>query len=782
MKTRVSLFSTASLASLCLGAAFSASAQTAPAPATEEEDPILRAETVVVQAEISYRNRSEETVQTLEYGQDYFQRFEPLTAGDALKRVPSVTFLSDVIESDGARLRGLDPGYTQILINGEKVPGSNADRSFFLDRIPAELIDRVEIVRSSSARRSGDALAGTLNIVLRNGYELDGGYIRAGGLLFDDGELKESLGAVYGGKLGPGRILLGANLQGRYNPKIKKSQRFGDSPENNPNFRTDDFDNREDQTDTRDGTDYSFNADYSIEAQDGLSMTFSGFYVKTERTEDERSFEYNDPVNVNGPVRRTVPGNLLTDNANLADIDQENYSLRAVVKKDWSAGETQFKAGLANFDEAVYETEDEIDFDRTAPRYTGDLTVTDLTDEETFAEISHKFEASSSLDLEIGAFYQDKQRDSDIRTQRNRFNIASTVRDGWNQFSNNPNEVRQPWTLLAPVPGGVSTVGEERLDAFAVVNGDAGRLNWEAGLRYETTDVTITDLTVAPADQVQTNDFAFFLPSAHVKFDLTAADRLSASVARTMRRPNFNFISPALLEAELGDNDLLGNPALEPETAWGLDVGYERRLGQQGVFGVNVFYRDVSDLIEVASTGTEGSEGPGTFVLQPQNTGDGTVYGIEVDLSTPLTMFGLPDTGAFANFSWLDSEIDDAFGSRRFNDQSEYVYNFGFIHDLDALDAAFGATYRKQGDAFGRVIGEEITTSYGADLEVFIEKRFGKQFTIRAVGSNLLNGSKDEVFNKFTTIQDQIDRSFDEYELESEEAGPVFQIMARYAF
>jgi outer membrane cobalamin receptor len=257
MKTKLSLLAGASFVTLCLSAAISASAQTAPAATTEEEDPILRAETVVVQGEISYRNRSDETVQTLEYGQDYFQRFEPLTAGDALKRVPSVTFLSDVIESDGARLRGLDPGYTQILINGEKVPGSNSDRSFFLDRIPAELIDRVEIVRSSSARRSGDALAGTLNIVLRDGYELDGGYIRVGGLAFDDGEFKESLGGVYGGAVGPGRLLLGANLQGRYNPKIKKSLRYGDSPENNPNFRVDDFDNREDQTDTRDGTDYT---------------------------------------------------------------------------------------------------------------------------------------------------------------------------------------------------------------------------------------------------------------------------------------------------------------------------------------------------------------------------------------------------------------------------------------------------------------------------------------------------------------------------------------------
>ncbi|MGB4246300.1 MAG: TonB-dependent receptor plug domain-containing protein, partial [Pseudohongiellaceae bacterium] len=151
--------------------------------AAEEVDvPVRSVEEIVVQGQIGYRNRSNETISTLEYGLDYIQRFEPLTAGDALKRMPSVTFLSDVIESDGVRLRGLNPGYTKILINGEQVPGGSADRSFFMDRIPAEMIERVEVVRSSSARRTGDAMAGTLNIELRDGFSLDGGYVRAGGM------------------------------------------------------------------------------------------------------------------------------------------------------------------------------------------------------------------------------------------------------------------------------------------------------------------------------------------------------------------------------------------------------------------------------------------------------------------------------------------------------------------------------------------------------------------------------------------------------------------------
>jgi hypothetical protein len=104
--------------------------------------------------------------------------------------------------------------------------------------------------------------------------------------------------------------------------------------------------------------------------------------------------------------------------------------------------------------------------------------------------------------------------------------------------------------------------------------------------------------------------------------------------------------------------------------------------------------------------------------------------GVEFDLSTPLTAIGLDNTGVFFNYSWLDSDIDDTFGSRKFNSQSDYVLNVGFIQDLPQLGGAFGATYRKQGEAESRIIGEEVTTTYGADLEIFVEKRFGK-FTLR---------------------------------------------------
>ncbi|WP_447728729.1 TonB-dependent receptor plug domain-containing protein [Sphingomonas koreensis] len=791
MNTTCKLLLGAGMGSLALGLAAPAMAQTSETPATAGTE-IESAADVVVNGTIAYRNRTEGAEPELVYDQEFFQRFEPLTAGDALKRVPSVTFLSDVIESDGARLRGLDPGYTQILINGEKVPGTNADRSFFLDRIPAELIKQVEIVRSSSARRTGDAVAGTLNIVLRDGYQLDGGYVRGGLLRFDDGKVKPSFGAVFGAPVGPGRLLVGANLQGRYNPKKKYSTRFANEEDSNGN-PTDrpEFDNREDQSDVRDGTDYSLNASYAIESEN-TDFELSGFYVRTDRTETERSFEYKTATGSGGSIRNGTGGNLLVDNSNINGIDQVNYSINGKLSQKWSLGETKLKIGFAKFIDEQWETENEIEFDRTAPRFTGDRFDTYIVDREFSAGLEHEAPLGNGIDLVFGAFYQNKVRDTDIQeAARNRFNLAASVHTSYSQFRLSPEDSARDFTGFTPIDGGLSKIKEERKDAFALIEGETGPVKWEAGVRYETTNVSITDLT--PAGLGTKQDYDHFLPSASAKISVGNGGRITISGARTVRRPRFDYITPVTLTEELGDNDFKGNPLLKPEAAWGADLGFEQRIGRTGVIGVNFFYRDIKNLIEVFNTGEPGdatdlgdpndpTDDHLTWVYQPRNTGNGQVYGVEFDLSTSLGFLGLPDTGVFGNLSLLESDIKDELGERRFNGQSNIVYNFGFIQNFPSFGAAFGATYRKQGAAIDRNVGEAVRTTYGADLEIFVEKRFGKSFTIRAVGSNLLDSEKREVFDKFTTIGNQKIGRFDEYELERENAGPVFQVMARLAF
>ena len=727
---------------------------------------------VEVVGEIVYRDRTEATAPVLSYDLAYFQRFEPLTVGDMLKRVPSVTFVSDVLEYDGVRLRGLDSGYTQILINGKRVPGAGLDRSFFVDRIPAEIVERIEIVRSASADRSGDAVAGALNIVLRDGYSLDGGYLRAGATSFNDDEIEPTFGAFWGGEALGGNLLLGANVQGRRNPKDKFSERF-DEPGG-------ELDNTEVQTDVRSGKDYAFNLDYRVGVGETGELHLSGMFVRTDRLQAENSIEYAAGIQNNASIE--------TVNVNDLDIQTDNYTLGAGYKFEMAGGETELRLDRAGITDSQFEFEEETEYLRRPDvipfpeddRFTRDVIDTLIEDAETTAEFAHERDAGFGK-LKFGLQATLKERDTRILDSRYRVTIpnAPGVRP----------PIPGPTQTLEPVAGGLSTIEETRLEPFVKFNGGSDALEWEAGLRYEFTDTEINDLTVDPADARTDTDYGFLLPSAHLRWNLDDANRITASVARTVRRPDFNAISPAELEEELGDNDLRGNPQLDPESAWGLDVGFERRLGERGIIGVNLFYRDIQDLVEIANTGERGSADEGEdadpieiFVLQPRNTGDGQVWGAEFDLSTPLSAIGLDNTGVFVNYSWLDSEIEDIFGKRRFNNQSNYVYNVGFIQELPSLEASFGVTFRQQGDAPSRIVGEEVVTSYDGDLEAFIEKRFGEAWAVRLTGINLLDQSKDEIFDKFNTIEDQINRDYDEYELETETGGRAVQLIVRYQF
>ncbi len=761
----------AAVAPLAIAGAVSAE-ETVRAP-DYNDGPVTALSEVIVTGEPAMRNRTDAVVPTLSYDLDYFQRFEPLTAGDALKRVPSVTFLSDVLESDGVRMRGLDSAYTQILINGERVPGANLDRSFFVDRIPAELIERVEVVRSSSANRSGDAVAGAINIVLRDALSLDGGYLRLGALNWDDskyGQWGGTYGAVWGGEVGPGRLLVGANIQDRRNPKQKFSWRYDE-----PNGELTDT---EAQSDIRDGTDYSANLSYEMPLAGG-ELKLDGLFVRTDRVQDENSIEYDE-----GDV-----DDIAKASRNPLDILTDNWAVNGRYRRDMLGGQTTFKLGYAAIDDAQDELEEEIDIGDEVIE--GTKVRSRIQDNEWQAALEHKMQLSGA-ELEFGLQYGRKDRDTSIQEAgaevENETALRALADSDYGDFE--------------PVAGGLSTIEETRLDPYVMLSGENGAMKWEAGLRYETTDVTITDETVDAADRVQSKDYGVLLPSASVRWALSDADRITASVARTVRRPNFDFISPAMLEGEYGDNDFLGNPNLEPEKAWGLDVGYERRLGRRGVVGINFFYRDITDLIEITNTGVfseqaqddyddaiddgatpeEAAEELVSYVLTASNVGDGQVWGAEFDLSTPLDFIGMENTGVFVNYSWLDSSVDDFMGDRRFNAQSDYVFNVGFTHDIRAWGAAFGATYRKQGDAKSRIVGEEVVTSYGGDLEVFVEKQIGERVVVRLTGSNLLDSSKDEVFDKFNTIEDQIGRDYDEYELETETAGPWFQLVARMAF
>jgi outer membrane receptor protein involved in Fe transport len=739
------------------------------------DEAAVQLDALVVQAEIAYRDRADTTAPVLSYDLEYFQRFEPSTVGDMIKRVPGAVFVSDVLEYDAVQLRGLAPGYTQILVNGKKVPGAGDDRSFWVDRIPAELVDRIEILRSNSANRSGDAVAGAINIVLRDAWAFEGSYLRAGVMHYDDGEVQPTYGAVTSGDALGGRVLAGFNVQDRYNPKIKRSDRFDD-----PEAR--ELVSFEDQTDTRDGQDYSANASYTAELGEAVRLAIDGFYVKTDRelVEVSREVEFDDGET------------LVADVPGLGEVDQANGGLGLEFQVDLGGGRTALDLDHARFEDDSVESEEEIvRIDGVWDGAEGERLAIDASDRENSFKLAHQ-RALGATQLEFGVEYRSKKRD----VVYSYFEFEAEAED-------DP-VVYEPDTVVG------SRIEEERVDPYLMFSGRRGSLDWEAGLRHETTDADIA-ASQDGEGLVVAKDYDVLLPSLHLKWNLGEDTRVGLSLARGLRRPDFSDIIPATLEGEFGDNDFRGNPLLDPETSDGIDLGIERRLGRHGIIGFNLFYRDVTDLIELVNTGEPSEDAldgyeddieeymddngvdedtaraavpfdPDSFVYSPANVGDGRVYGAEFDLSTPLSAFGMENTGVFLNYAWLSSEVTDFLGERRFNNQARSVYNVGFIQDLPALAAAFGASYREQGDAFSRVLAEEVTTRYGGDLEVFVEKRFGERVSLRLSGTNLLDADKDEFFGKFDNEDDQVERDFDEYEEESERAGPRYQLVLRYAF
>ena len=84
---------------------------------------------------------------------------------DALSQLPGVTAQRLDGRSDVLALRGFGPNFTTTLLNGREIATIADDRGFQYDQIPAELIARADVVKTSSADMLAQGVAGTVNML-----------------------------------------------------------------------------------------------------------------------------------------------------------------------------------------------------------------------------------------------------------------------------------------------------------------------------------------------------------------------------------------------------------------------------------------------------------------------------------------------------------------------------------------------------------------------------------------------------------------------------------------
>lgn len=710
---------------------------------------------LIVYGTVVTRNRTDTIAPTLSYDLEYFQRFEPISAGDALKRVPGVSFSSDMLEYDQVQLRGLPSTYAQVQVNGQNMTGAGNDRVFFVDRIPAELIDGIEIIRSPSADQSSEGIGGTVNAKLKRAGQIQGGWVRGSGFGVEDDELRGAGSVGYGNTIGDTSYLFSADVQQRRNPKFKTTEEFKQDGE---------LDNYSEQHDTRDGTDYALNGEVAQKIGDGLLRVY-GYYVLTDRTEDEYTPEFDLSGGV--PTR-----DIINIEKQHEGIVQQNMSIVGEYKAPVANGEAQVLFGYNRFldnldtnEHASIEVEVD-DPDSADPDDTIDiipdpfalepsaLETVDTLDEDWFGTLAYTANIASIVSVKVGV-------DGRIKTRDFRLTEDGDVADG-----------------------GLFNIEERRVDPYVKATWNLlPALSIETGLRYEHTDREFDDLDGLTGETTEDQ----LNPSAHIRYSLTDTTLLRFSVARTVLRPGFDMLTPAVLTEEPTDYTATrGNPNLEQETAWGIDAGFDQKLGERGIFGFNFFNRDIRDKIELRPTGLKTDDDDceddePCDILEYNNLGKARAWGIEVDIDTPLTALGLPDTSIFANYTWLRSElVDPVTGEKRaFRDQPDYIFNIGFIHNLPMWNSAFGASYQKRGESNSFDYGEIQTLRYEGNLEAFWETRLSKSTVLRFTGANLLDAEKYEHVQAYNP---DISGDKDGYEVEREKSGRLFLMTLRQAF
>ncbi|WP_454832214.1 TonB-dependent receptor plug domain-containing protein [Pseudoxanthomonas wuyuanensis] len=776
-------------------------AQDTAAPAEQDREEVTELQSVVVTGEIQYRNRTETTAPELVYGQEFFAQFEPVSVGDQLRRVPGVAFTSDIGESDSPQLRGLGQGYTQILVNGRPIPGAGNDRTVFVDRIPAEIIDRIEIVRSPSADIDSQGVGGTINIILKDGESLPPGIIARAGATYDvdAGKTRGNVSASMSGRNKSETMFysLTVDAQERYNNKdvveeVFESDSVGFDEEvvrrgigrslarwDNPGESS--AVERVEEQDSRDSRDLSFNGDLTWHLSEDSSLRLDAFALSTRRKEHQDTRIYEGDGSIGG-LELDAPELEFQD----ADFRQDSFGFSAEYQK--MLGElTKFdlQASYSNFtDDSVEDTFEETN-DNLVNRESIDADDTEWTAGASITRDMPGFASAIGIDgaeLKIGLSAKLKDRDYRLVIDDDLAEEDYVTSDGRFQYK------------------------ERRVDGYAKMKWSVNdAVTVETGLRAESTKteqdfgtdfLEAGELQEAVSGSAEGSEF-MLNPSAHVQWKITDRDQLRFSMARTVRRPSIDQLVPAYSLESPGDEDVtIGNPDLAFESSWGLDLGYERRFGGRGVLGINVFSRRISDLIGLVNTGLpvdeiglDPEDFPGALYTY-RNIGDAKTRGIEFDLSTPLTFMGLEETGVFANYTrlWSDRADPAGGGDIEIDFQPKYVYNVGVTQNIPNWDMSFGFSYQKQGESRFVTYGEIESQLYDGNLEFFVEKRLGERTVLRLTGNNLLDAESKQAEAGFDgdngaeILANQAAYNVDAFEVEREASSPRWTLTLRVVF
>jgi TonB-dependent receptor len=132
--------------------------------ASTAEQVVVYAERVHGEAEAINRERTAENVLQV-LPAEVITSLPNANVADAIGRLPSVTLERDEGEGKYVQIRGTQPSFSNVTIDGVSVASPESGvRQIKLDVIPSDLVESVEISKTLLANQPGDAIGGSVNL------------------------------------------------------------------------------------------------------------------------------------------------------------------------------------------------------------------------------------------------------------------------------------------------------------------------------------------------------------------------------------------------------------------------------------------------------------------------------------------------------------------------------------------------------------------------------------------------------------------------------------------
>jgi outer membrane receptor for ferrienterochelin and colicins len=688
----------------CLAAAGTAGAAGQSAePAAPVAVPPLGTAVVVPEVKVNAARANETeqrrnaTASKMIFGREELDRNGDSNVGEILKRLPGVTMGGPPGRGGGGvRMRGMGNGYTQMLVNGERPPAG-----FSLESLAPDQVERIEIMRGPVAEHSTQAIAGTINIVLREGYQQKDVQLR----------LADS---IEGGRHSPGISLTMPGKKGAWSWTFTGS--LSDNHQQDESaavFRETGAGGTliKDQTITSRSKRNSRGAQLmpriSYKFDNGDTVNFQPF-VFTNRSESDTAGTLDERVA--GAPR---PYALSQSHAQSSATFMRGFG-NWLHKMDGGAKlDVKFGFGGGSSRNASLRSQYGAD---------GTLSST-LADQD----------SSRNAGLSSGGKY--------TRSVGKGHQLAA----GWDAEGQHRSQdaVSLRNGAARPGPSGDNLSADTRRLAAYVQDEWDITAQWGVylGLRWEGIRTAATS-----ANRDISNTSSVWSPVLHTVWRIPGheKDQIRASLTQSYRAPQVNDLIAAPSYSEPNSPtqpDRRGNPDLKPELAQGIDLAYEHYIGKSGIVSISGFVRQIDDLMRRTLSTYLDDDGRPRALSTPSNVGSARTSGIELEAKLQLAdlMGDAPNMDLRANYSRFWSSVDGIPGpDNRIDGQAKQTANVGADYRFKKMPLTLGGSYNWTPDVLVQTsLTERSSTGAKRQFDAYGLWKFSSNTQLRIGANNL---------------------------------------------